>query len=143
MSLEDIFDAPLDESFPPASSRTRTDRPNDDDDQLLRPSKRPRSSLFLADSDEEREGPPDVGARRSAAPKTPSRDIAEVDIDAMFADLDEASLALAPALDMNALQKSAREEREKELALTPHAILPSSSPAKDADYGGSKGRVFA
>lgn len=94
----------------------------------------PRQALFLADSDDE-----DVinairspGQHVQKAP--PSVDI---DIDAIFADVDDdddlfSFKPLAPALDTEALRREAELRHKNNVPpLTPHAILPSSSPPRD------------
>lgn len=115
MSLDDIWDAPI--------SPVRAVTPHSD---TVSSQKRPRETLFLSDSDNEDEQP---------APKRPTSSAPRPDVDALFADIDNDDAEeddlrykpLAPALDLEALRKQA----EAKHALTPHQILPSSSPPRD------------
>lgn len=92
----------------------------------------PPQALFLADSDDE-----DVTNARLPQDNAPPT--IDIDLDAIFADVDPDNQddlftfkPLAPALDTEALRREA-ELRHKNSAppLTPHAILPSSSPPRD------------
>ncbi|KAG2054647.1 Swi3-domain-containing protein [Suillus hirtellus] len=116
MSLDDIWDAPV--------SPTHAIAPHSD---TVSSQKRPRETLFLSDSDNEDDRP---------APKRPTNSAPRPDVDALFADIDNDDAGeeddlrykpLAPALDLEALRKQA----EAKHALTPHQILPSSSPPRD------------
>ncbi|KAG1891075.1 Swi3-domain-containing protein [Suillus subluteus] len=116
MSLDDIWDAPI--------SPARAVTPHSD---TVSSQKRPRETLFLSDSDNEDEQP---------APKRPTSSAPRPDVDALFADIDNDDAEeeddlrykpLAPALDLETLRKQA----EAKHALTPHQILPSSSPPRD------------
>ncbi|KAG1803803.1 Swi3-domain-containing protein [Suillus plorans] len=116
MSLDDIWDAPV--------SPTHAITPHSD---TVNSQKRPRETLFLSDSDNEDDRP---------APKRPTSSAPRPDVDALFADIDNDDVGeeddlrykpLAPALDLEALRKQA----EAKHALTPHQILPSSSPPRD------------
>jgi replication fork protection complex subunit Csm3/Swi3 len=120
MDLDDIWDAPVS----PARAVT--------------PHKRPIETLFLSGSDNEDEQP---------APKRPASSAPRPDVDALFADIDKDEdeeddlryKPLAPALDLEALHKQAAAKH----VLTPHQILPSSSPPRDVgldedDEGGDK-----
>lgn len=116
MSLDDIWDAPV--------SPTHAITPHSD---TVSSQKRPRETLFLSDSDNEDDRP---------APKRPTSSAPRPDVDALFADIDIDDVGeeddlrykpLAPALDLEALRKQA----EAKHALTPHQILPSSSPPRD------------
>ncbi|KAI0831341.1 replication fork protection component Swi3-domain-containing protein [Trametes gibbosa] len=91
------------------------------------PQRRPPSSrpLFLdSDSDDDGQTAP---ASRYASKSTSKN----AEIDAFFADLDDDPDThfqdLAPSLDLAALKRQANAK----LALTPHQILPSSSPPRD------------
>ncbi|KAL1944469.1 hypothetical protein VTO73DRAFT_2899 [Trametes versicolor] len=138
-SLDDIWDTPAEAS----SSRSKSPSTAADHDELGSPlpSKRPTSSrpLFL-DSDSENEA--QVSSKSRYASKPASN---KPDIDAFFADLDDddpetAFQDLAPSLDVAALKRQA----EARLALTPHQILPSSSPPRDlsdGEDGGAKKRA--
>ena len=90
-----------------------------------------QQALFLADSDNEDV----VNTVRSPRGVPPSVDI---DIDAIFADVEDddddlfSFKPLAPALDTEALRREAELRHKNNVQpLTPHAILPSSSPPRD------------
>jgi replication fork protection complex subunit Csm3/Swi3 len=133
-SIDDIWDAPV----LPSSPRPPTEIDSNESDTQVgasRPSKRPRSSLFLPDSDDD-EIPASANVRHAQPPRPPTT--TDIDINAIFADLDNDEedpftfQPLAPALDVETLRRKA-EARHKNaiLPLTPHAILPSSSPLRD------------
>lgn len=116
--IDKIWDEPI--------VQKRMDRTGEesDDHSEQRPSKRPRQALFLADPDDELDtsGPP----------------VQDIDIDALFADveddIDEEMIfkPLPPALNEEELRSQAEARYRKELPpLTPHQILPSSSPQRD------------
>ncbi|RDB21119.1 Chromosome segregation in meiosis protein 3 [Hypsizygus marmoreus] len=114
-SLDDIWDEPAEERVQPARQQ----------------------ALFLADSDDDEQ----PGLRVQNAPEI------DIDIDAMFADVDNEDdpfnfKPLAPTLDTEALRREAESRHKKSmLSLTPHAILPSSSPPRDigdSDQGAKK-----
>ncbi|KAF9242124.1 replication fork protection component Swi3-domain-containing protein [Melanogaster broomeanus] len=129
MSLSNIWDEPI---VSPSKLAPTNDNPS--------PLKRPHQSLFLSGSDSDNERPP---KRATPAPRE-----SRPDIDALFEDLDkdgDTSMGaiveeqdlryqpLAPALDLAKLAreaeaKHARSKRSGVPALTPHQILPSSSP---------------
>jgi replication fork protection complex subunit Csm3/Swi3 len=93
-----------------------------------RPAQQP---LFLDGSDDE---------TPVAKQKTPAPNNDDVDIDAMFADIeddDEFSLKpLGPSVDTEALRKEAEARHGRNLPpLTPHAIMSSSPPRPTADDG--------
>ncbi|KAH7926302.1 Swi3-domain-containing protein [Leucogyrophana mollusca] len=129
MSLEDIWDAPIS----PPRSQEPADSNRSPKNTSSSPQKRSRPSLFLSDSDDEL---PVTKKPSSSAPVRP-------DIDAMFEDMeDDDDLAykpLAPALDFEALRRQADAKHAKSAAsrpaLTPHQILPSSSPGPDNNAG--------
>lgn len=110
MTLDDIWDAPV---------------------SPVTPQKRPREALFLSGSDNEDEQP---------VPKRTTSSALRPDVDALFADIDmddgeEDDLRykpLAPALDLETLHKQAAAKH----ALTPHQILPSSSPPRNVGLDG-------
>ncbi|OJA08160.1 hypothetical protein AZE42_03595 [Rhizopogon vesiculosus] len=118
--LDDIWDAPV--------SPTRAITPHPD---AVSPQKRPIEALFLSGSDNEDEQP---------APKRTASLAPRPDVDALFADIDKDEdededlryKPLAPALDLQALQKQAAAKH----VLTPHQILPSSSPPRDVRLDG-------
>ncbi|KAH7914681.1 replication fork protection component Swi3-domain-containing protein [Hygrophoropsis aurantiaca] len=116
MSLDEIWDAPISparsENSPnPVKSSTGTQ-------------KRSRPSLFLSDSDDE------LPVTTKSVPP---------EVDAMFEDMDNDEdlvfKPLAPALDLEALRRNAEAKHAKRAtsqpSLTPHQILPSSSPGRD------------
>jgi replication fork protection complex subunit Csm3/Swi3 len=118
-SLDDIWDEPIVASSPrPRPVTIISD--DDEDDVAPRRSRRP---LFLEDSDDEQ--PP---VQKPAS-----------DIDALFADIDDDdffSKPLSAAPDLEAIRREAAAKHAKALAtLTPHEILPSSSPAPDLPGG--------
>jgi len=129
-SLESIWDEPVLQDSP---KRTN---PDGDTTSLQRPSKRARSSLFLADSDDES---PRAPAHRPPPPQ-------DVDIDALFADIDDDMdiQPLPPRIDEEELTRQAELTHRKNIqALTPHEILPSSSPQPDTTSGakGNEGAI--
>jgi replication fork protection complex subunit Csm3/Swi3 len=97
-------------------------------------SKRP---LFLVESDDDDD---DQAPRRLARKPPPQQDI---DIDALFQDVEEddttAFKPLPPALDIEAVRHRA-EARHKQ-TLTPHEILPSSSPPHDTGDRREEGKI--
>jgi replication fork protection complex subunit Csm3/Swi3 len=129
VALDDIWDAPA------ASTSPRRKSPDDVDDDggPSRANKRRRSQpLFLGDDSDDDDAAP--GSSRQA-PRTPSASAAP-DIDAMFEDLDNDEPqfeGLAPTLDVNALRRAAEDKHARAAPLTPHAIMPSSSPPRDGD----------
>lgn len=128
-SLDDIWDLPVSSSPHPPHSPIEIDI--DETDETKRITKQPSSeSLFLADSDDERDDQP-----------PPSKKTTDVDIDALFADLDDdEAYKPLPSLDIEAIRREARIAQTKNaLSLTPHAILPSSSPPRDTAGGNDKG----
>lgn len=140
-SLDDIWDEPASLSTRPAALSPPTF--DDDDDAPRTPARRRSSSqpLFLdSDSDTELPSNPNAPAakvtgRYATKPDTNSRP----DIDALFADLDEPGdegfQDLAPSLDIDALRRQA----DARLPITPHQIMPSSSPPRDMGSDGEKG----
>ncbi|CCM04622.1 uncharacterized protein FIBRA_06806 [Fibroporia radiculosa] len=98
VALENIWDAPVLNS-PPRSSAVSTRESPTSDNLQARPSKRPRSSLFL-DSDSD-----DAGDQQTAEDSglPPSN---KAEIDAMFDSLDDAAFEDLPApLDLGALRR--------------------------------------
>ncbi|KAI0647088.1 replication fork protection component Swi3-domain-containing protein [Trametes meyenii] len=140
-SLDDIWDAPAESSARPKSP-PRTAGSNDGDDVAHSspvPAKRlPASSrpLFY-DSGSDNDAPAPSKSRYA-----PNSGANKPDIDALFDGLDDdpdfAFQDLAPSLDVAALKRKA----EAKIALTPHQILPSSSPPRDFgdEDGGAKGK---
>ncbi|KAI0721057.1 replication fork protection component Swi3-domain-containing protein [Cerioporus squamosus] len=139
-SLADIWDTPAESAStipaPPPNPPTF-----DDDDEVVLTSnakRRPRSTLFL-DSDSDNDAAPtsSKGAHYASKPSSSKNDI-----DAFFEDLEDEPEStfkqLAPSLDVDALKRRA----DAQLALTPHQILPSSSPPRDLgdDEDGKKAK---
>ncbi|KAF9483760.1 Swi3-domain-containing protein [Pholiota conissans] len=119
-SLDSIWDDPAFQNSP-----KRALAADDQDEILPRSSKRPRSSLFYSDSDES------AGPSNITAPPPP-----ELDMDALFAEFDDDDLSLQPLparIDEEAAIRQAEARYRNKLALTPHQILPSSSPSRDVD----------
>jgi len=120
MTLDDIWDAPV--------TPSRAITPHSD---AVSPQKRPIEALFLSGSDSENEQP---------APKRTASSVLRPDVDALFADIDKDEdgdddlryKPLAPALDLETLHKQAAAKH----VLTPHQILPSSSPPRDVGLDG-------
>lgn len=138
-SIENIWDAPVTLNSP------RTPRPldaEDDDEQDQRPAKRQKQALFLSDSEDE--GGDGGGVRRSvpqASPRIVEGDIAD-DVEALFADAendDGLSFKRIGDLDVAAMEKEAEARHRKNTPLTPHPVLPSSSPAPNDGTNGNGG----
>ncbi|KAH9856920.1 replication fork protection component Swi3-domain-containing protein [Lenzites betulinus] len=137
-SLDDIWDIPAE----PSSARKPSPAPSTGNGgaggSSPAPPRRTGSSrpLFF-DSDSDNEG--QAASTSRYASKTNSK---KTDIDAFFDDLDDPETQfqdLAPSLDVDALKRQANAK----LALTPHQILPSSSPPRDLgdEESGAKGRA--
>ncbi len=131
MSLDEIWDEPVSNSPRPASSS----RPS--------PSKRRRTTLFLSSDEDNDDAPATTHYRKRTPEKRP-------EIEALFDTLDDEDDVfggLAPSLDLDTLRKQAESHAAKNPSLTPHAILPSSSPPRDigdekedGDQNKSKGK---
>jgi len=119
LDIDKIWDEPI--------VQKRIDRTNEEsDDSEQRPSKRPRQTLFLADSDDEPDTSPN--AKQKAPPAQ------DIDIDALFADVEDdideemTFKPLPPTLNEEELRRQAEARYRKELPpLTPHQVFPSSS----------------
>ena len=127
-SLADIWDTPAESASTSAPPRNPLTFDDEEDVVTSNPVKRrPHSTLFL-DSDSENEAAPSSskGAHYASKPNASNNDI-----DAFFNDLEDEPEStfkpLAPSLDVDALKRQA----EAKIALTPHQILPSSSPPRD------------
>ncbi|KAF9464749.1 replication fork protection component Swi3-domain-containing protein [Collybia nuda] len=114
-SLDSIWDEPVVNEDPPLT---------------------PKESLFLESSEDEPDKMGSHGRQRHTQ-------VGDIDIDALFAGIDDDGdddaftiKPLAPSLDTEVLRREA-ESRHKNrlLSLTPHAILPSSSPPRDTENG--------
>ncbi|KAF8163344.1 replication fork protection component Swi3-domain-containing protein [Crassisporium funariophilum] len=133
-SLDSIWDEPIAQDSP-----KRTDRGNNSDGDAPRPAKRARQALFLADSDEEL----DLSTSNRLTRKAPT--LQDIDIDALFADLDDdeddsmAFKPLPPTLDEAQIRRQAEARYRSNLPpLTPHEVLPSSSPQRDTGMHDSR-----
>lgn len=128
-SLDSIWDEPT------AEVSQVVEIPSDDEPSAPKASKRPRTALFLSDSDEDVDmaGP---SRQAGAAPVPPPPDI---DIDALFADIDDDDLNLAPLparIDEAAVTREAEARHRRNMpASTLPEILPSGSPSRDNDGG--------
>ncbi|KAL0946588.1 hypothetical protein HGRIS_012789 [Hohenbuehelia grisea] len=116
---------------------------------------RPKPALFLPDSDDE-DAPIHARPRRHAPP-APQPPLEEFDIDALFAGIPDDDFS-APvddgnepvsvdALDFGAMERAA-EARARNRApapppLTPHQVLPSSSPPRETGPDTAQGTVGA
>lgn len=141
MDLDDIWDEPLAPS-PPRTAPAAASAPG----SPARPSQgaRKRTTLFLS-SDSEGEGAGGAATKGHYRPRTPKK--VPKDIEALFDDLDDvpaddddAPGELAPALDLDALRRQADARHARAPPLTPHEILPSSSPSRDVDDGNGGGK---
>lgn len=108
----------------------------DEQDALVRPSpaKRRRTTLFLSsDSEDDSQPKSSKPISTQQPPRTPQK---RADIEALFDGLDDddAFQDLGPSLNIDQLRKQAAANLP---SLTPHEILPSSSPPRD--FGGDDG----
>jgi len=137
-----IWDEPVVHDASKRTERDTGDR-DEEEDILHRPTKRPRQSLFYADSDDDLESGPSNATVLKAPPAQ------EIDIDALFEGLDdeETNSRPLPAIvneEELTRQAEARYKKNASPLLTPHEILPSSSPSRDASgKAGGKGREKA
>ena len=125
-SLNDIWDTPA-ETVTQASSSAIPISTSDDEE--VAPSRRlgKRKQALFFDSDSEGEAVATSGKAHYASKPSSSKP----DIDSLFDDLDDPDTGfqeLAPSLDVAALK---RQADAKLASLTPHQILPSSSPPRD------------
>ena len=143
--MDAIWDEPVVRDSPKRVEKSRSNGVvdiEDEDDVLERPKKRPRQALFYADSDDDNiPGPSNTETVLKAPPPH------DIDIDALFADVDdddddEISRPLPAILDEDELVRQAEARfRRNPPPLTPHEILPSSSPPRDQErQNGKKGR---
>ncbi|GJE87165.1 Swi3-domain-containing protein [Phanerochaete sordida] len=142
MDLDDIWDEPLTQSPPRSAPAGDAATP-----PPRSPAKRRRTNLFLAsDSEGENDASANQPTYRARTPKK-----AVPDIDALFDDIDadvggeddDGLGELAPALDLDQLRRQAEARHARGPPLTPHEILPSSSPTReledDAEGGAGAG----
>lgn len=142
-SIDHISNPPVTPHSPKTPRQLDTD---DDEAELQRPAKRQKPALFLSDSDDDGAG---SAIRRGVvkAPPPAADPGIDQDVEALFADAenDEAlSFKRIGDLDVAAMEKEAEERHRRAMPLTPHPVMPSSSPARDDgtmgnSAGGSKG----
>lgn len=135
-SIDDIWDDDAVEEVP---KRHKTPLEDSDDEDSLRPTKRPRQTLFLPGSDDEDSGNEATKTRPGAT--RPDKDL---DIDAIFGDIDDMDddIVSRPLKTINADELERQLQAERRAAqplLTPHEIL-SSSPVKETERGGKRGK---
>jgi replication fork protection complex subunit Csm3/Swi3 len=145
MSIDDIWDASPENTPPRKRKELLVSETNITTPTRPSSAKRRRTTLFLSsDSEDESPGPSKAPYRKRTPPQT-DKDKQKALIDALFDDLDDDDgfKELAPALDIDALRQQAGQQQKKTRipALTPHEILPSSSPPRDLgpdeDVGGA------
>lgn len=137
-----IWDEPIVQDSPKRTERVRAaDEDEDEEGVPYRPLKRARQTLFYADSDDDLEPGPS-NARTDTVMAPPPQNI---DIDALFEDVDvddDESRPLPSIVNEEELTRQAEARYRKNAAplLTPHEILPSSSPSRDTSgNAGNKG----
>ncbi|KAF9564602.1 Swi3-domain-containing protein [Agrocybe pediades] len=137
-SLDSIWDEPA-----IINSPKRAEPAQDSDGEgsgAHRAPKRSRQTLFLADSDDDLELSPSNRVTRKAPP------IQHVDVDALFADIDDDDDLMnfdrvPDRVDEAELARKAEAEARRRMpTLTPHQIMPSSSPVRDAENGAGNKR---
>jgi hypothetical protein len=121
-SIDGIWDAPAE-----VARNVRRSSSPDQASSSTHGIKRQRATQLFLDSDSDHDGVPISGAKINFPPRTPSRDAAP-DIDYLFADLDDPSSGVADALG------------RRRPPLTPHEVLPSSSPPRADDTTAAKDR---
>ncbi|KLO14697.1 Swi3-domain-containing protein, partial [Schizopora paradoxa] len=134
--LDNIWDEPLaNEPSPPRDTTAAADPADDSGDDMLRPSKRRRSSLFLDDPDEieEQANSPSEGATAGGGAGS-----ARPEIDAMFDEVEEMDGASSRPFDIEAYRREAQRRAEKEVVVPSssypqHAVRSSSPPPAGAD----------
>jgi len=128
-ALVNIWDEPIVQETP-----KRNNDANGDDDESHRPAKRARQTLFLADSDDEELEP---GTSDRVVHRAPPAQ--NLDIDALFEGFDDDDDLSRPMLDEEELTRQAKASYKAKMPpLTPHEIMPSSSPPPDT--GGPSGK---
>lgn len=127
LSIDDIWDAPVENT-----QVSRKEAHISQSNTPLRPSpaKRRKVALFLS-SDSENDAPQVPYKKRTPSPQGKQKSV----LDALFDDLDDDAAGtkeLAPSLNIDQLRKQAEgRQMHKMPALTPHQVLPSSSPPRD------------
>ncbi|THH05299.1 hypothetical protein EW145_g4900 [Phellinidium pouzarii] len=160
VSLDDIWSEPLTNSPVAPWVRPSADAENvgdDNDDDVFRPSKRRRSTLFLDDPEDDEEGERDEnrdGSPVKTATGPPKG--ARPDVDSLFDDLEEeretrsgASKTSKRPFDLAAYRREAQRRAEKDAPASPfprYAVQSSSPPrdgmdveSKDSTFGARKG----
>lgn len=134
-SLDDIWDAPVTPSSPKTPRHLDAD---DDEAEVQRPTKRQKQALFLSDSEDEGGG---SGAMRRGVVTAPPPAVSggmDDDVEALFADAENdegLSFKRIGDLDVAALEREAEERHRRAMPLTPHPVVPSSSPPRDVEAG--------
>ncbi|THH08661.1 hypothetical protein EW146_g8922 [Bondarzewia mesenterica] len=132
VALEDIWDVPAESS---SSIQVAPISVNDSDDEERGPRK-PKQPLFLP-SDGEDEATTSTPTRaRSPAPIAQSQ-AARPDIDALF---DDAFEELAPALDLEKLQREADARNARAIRAEFASIVPSQAQTQGADTGSTQAK---
>lgn len=136
VSLDDIWSEPLAEEpslSPPPQGL------GDDDDNVFRPTKRRRSTLFLGGSEDEDEDTSRKGDRPASN--------ARPEIDSLFEDLEDLSTSRlskpSRPFDLAARRREAQARAEKEAPSSsfPQYAVQSSSPPRDVFDGDGKGGI--
>jgi replication fork protection complex subunit Csm3/Swi3 len=142
-SLDEIWDAPVSSTSPKAPRQLDLD----DDDALLEPpAKRQRQALFLSDSEDDDQPGASVPRGATRAPPRVVNPLVDEDVEALFADAEndeQLSFKRIGDLDIAAMEKEAEERHRRAMPLTPHPVMPSSSPARDGEAtatSGTKGK---
>ncbi|TFK42536.1 replication fork protection component Swi3-domain-containing protein [Crucibulum laeve] len=134
-SLDSIWDEDIAEQ-PASTSSPKHSKGNDSDEDALRLSKRPRQTLFLADSDDDEGFTANHSTRQTQ--KAPLQQ--DLEMEAFFAEVENddddpfSFKPLAPAVDEEEIRRQAEARHRRTVpTLTPHQILPSSSPPQDVN----------
>ena len=138
MSIDDIWDTPLDNSPPRARKDVLSTEAISNTPARPSPAKRRRTTLFLS-SDSENDAPSTSKNTRNSQHTPPTQsDKQKALIDALFDDLDgeddDGFKELAPAPSIDELRRQAQASQRNRTRIptsTPHQILPSSSPPRD------------
>ncbi|KXN86878.1 Chromosome segregation in meiosis protein 3 [Leucoagaricus sp. SymC.cos] len=138
-SIDDIWDAPVAPNSPKTPRHLDIDD-GDDEAQVQRPAKRQKQALFLSDSEDEGEDEGRVKRGIIKAPPPAANPGMDEDVEALFADAEnDAALSFKRIgdLDVAAMEREAEERHRRALPLTPHPVMPSSSPARDGGTAGN------
>ncbi|KAI0340103.1 Swi3-domain-containing protein [Trametopsis cervina] len=143
MSIDDIWSAPVENTPPRSRKEVLAGESIGNIPGRPSPAKRRRTTLFLSsDSENDEPSSSKVPYRTRTPPADKDKDQKAL-VDALFDDLDvdedDGFKELAPSLDIEQLRKQAqRNHKAKIPALTPHQILPSSSPPPEEGIGESR-----